>query len=509
MKYPKFFLFLLIILLLNNCSRKQNFDFSQNWPWKQLQNETENEEVLNFIKYLQKQLKIQEAHYIFNEVNNLKRPEELVKLYELEKNQKSTGGSFHGIIRDFFTVPTQIPTPDSFDSKIATVFYLTKIRSMVNRSLLTSGMMYSLKFKNKEMLPLKREKSGLDLTINTSYIEKTLELFYQENIKDIAVEKNLQDSVVAHMLKSINSMAIYRNGQVTTMNIGGFIKIALSDKPINRIWNWINPCNNFGYSELYRNKDEYLKLINYLKNNKQLFEDKILEKLDMYISKDLEYEQTIEFGVNFGLDTWADTNYIGVNIINFKDNFKLYIYALRKEIFNQLHQKIVVKSPDLIIKETFSKEDTEYWNFNNPKDRKLYKVLSYIYQEGTSLYIGGVSRNYDYFSYAKESKEFINQIFSLIYSGRNQDALQSTIKYVSTPMGKFTGLGYMMARQIDKTFGNEELARCITKGPLYFFKKYIEFQNIKKSKRYSYLEKDIQNRIIELYEMQIQQIKGV
>ena len=499
----------MILIILSGCSSNKDFNFKKNWTWQELSEYSNNEETIKFISYLKKQITLEDAHFIFNEIKKIKKPQDMLKFKEIEQNQINIGGSFNDIIPNFFTNSQNIPIPDNFENSIKVAFYFTKIKIAVNKMLYTSRLMYNMKFNNNLLKNVDRGESNLDLTINTIIIDEILDLYKNDKIDEKKLIKICNNNIFTNMLIQRNITHKSKNPLATNSNISEFIKLSSNQDPHYKIWNWINPCNNFGFSELYNNREKYQHLINYIKENEQIFIDRILIKFDKYVPKDFTYEEEIQFGVNFGVRSWATDDAIGLNIIHVKDDFKEINSVIRREFFKKIHTKLCIKSPDLKDTQPFSYDDLKYWNFKNKSDQEYYKILSSIYQIGTTFYIGGLPLGFDYIAQLKDSNGFLEQIQQFIYSNskKNSKLLESTLNYTMEKNGPFYGLGYFMAKSIEKEFGIDEMAKCLRNGPVYFFSKYFEFQNTKRAKKYFRLDKNVSEKIQKLYNIQSQYFK--
>jgi len=490
MKALKILFLSIVLLTILGCSSKKGFNFKKDWTWEELYQSTEDAESQKFIKYIEKKLTIDEAYYVFRQLDKIKNPKDIYKLYDLEKYQRENGGQFYKIIPDFFKKREVVPIPDSFDHIVADVFYFTQIRDLANKNLYKAGIMYNLKFLNTEMTKIERKGSNLDLEINTKTIQNILDLYNKSKLSKKVIMEITNGKDIDNMLACRSKDSKFTEPIITSESYANFLETSTKSEPIYQLWNWMNPANNFGFAELNTNHENYQKLIDNIENNKQLFEDRILAKLDNFIPKDFHHIQKVDLAVNFGQKTWSSKEGIGANIVHIKDDFKSYTTSLRREVFLQILKKLG--------KETKTIEP----NFENEKDNEYYKTLSFIYTEGLSNYIGGVPPHYDFSSKAKESNGALEQIQQYTYSDKKPQYLKSVKMFTMGENGLFSGLGFLMARTIDKQIGRDELIKCLQNGPVYFFKTYLNLQESRKTKKYFNFEQSIFDKIDEFYNLQ-------
>jgi len=340
------------------------------------------------------------------------------------------------------------------------------------------------------MTKIERKGSNLDLEINTKTIQNILDLYNKSKLSKKVIMEITNGKDIDNMLACRSKDSKFTEPIITSESYANFLETSTKSEPIYQLWNWMNPANNFGFAELNTNHENYQKLIDNIENNKQLFEDRILAKLDNFIPKDFHHIQKVDLAVNFGQKTWSSKEGIGANIVHIKDDFKSYTTSLRREVFLQILKKLG--------KETKTIEP----NFENEKDNEYYKTLSFIYTEGLSNYIGGVPPHYDFSSKAKESNGALEQIQQYTYSDKKPQYLKSVKMFTMGENGLFSGLGFLMARTIDKQIGRDELIKCLQNGPVYFFKTYLNLQESRKTKKYFNFEQSIFDKIDEFYNLQ-------
>ncbi|HMA61054.1 MAG TPA: DUF5700 domain-containing putative Zn-dependent protease [bacterium] len=503
MAFKRTILVFLVLVLFMSCTQKDQFNFNSKWEWQELHTFSKDTTTRKQIDQLQKTLPLDEARFIFKQLDKLEKPGQIQKLSTLEKKQKEWGGSFYGFIPDHFKDSTKIPIPNNFKNTIATAHHLAKIRNNNYKVLSRGELRYNIKFKNKdddlpqeEIQPL---NSNLELDIDISAIDDVLDYYKKKSPTLDEAFKIAQHPVFRAMLKHRRNLGYIPEPLPDSTDLGKFIYSAANPKPINRIWNWLNPCNFFCFSDIYTNQDKFRKYIKYLDNNSEQLEYNILKRIDRFVPDNTKFSDKISFGVNFGIRSWATSNSVGTNIAQVKDRFPTLLRTMRHEVFHHVQLAICPVSSDIKNRDNLDFSDLTTWNFQNKNDRKFYRVLSYIFLEGTATYVGGKPENWRFFEEVKKSIGMLDQIYSSIYTNKNPEMTEKIINMGLKSNGPFYGLGYFMARTIKIQYGEEELQKAIVKGPLYFFKKFHEYRLSKSTRKFTHITDRVGKKIDELY----------
>lgn len=492
----------LFMFVLFNCTDKKDFNFKSNWKWQDLENFAKTEETKAQIANLQKQLSLAEARFLFKEIKKLDNPAQIKELSTLEKKQEEWGGSFYGYIPKNFQDPTKIPVPDNFENTIKTGLYLANIKNKIHKILAKPDLKYNVNFRDEKIAQKKIEPLGsaLKLHIDISAVEEVLELY--ENDISLDEAKNIAGhDVFKEMLKHRRNLGYVPAPLPDTTDLAKFIYSAGSGIPIHIIWNWLNPCNMFCFSDLYRNKKEFRKLLNYIDKNQEQLSYNILKRIDNFIADDFSFSDQLSFGVNFGIRSWATDRSVGTNIVQVKDDFETLTRTMRHEIFHHVQLAMLPLAPNRRDKENPDFSDLTYWNFNNQADRKFYEVLSYIFLEGTATYVGGKPKNWIFFDQVKKSVGMLDQIYSSNYNTNKPEIVEQVVNMGMSSNGPFYGLGYLMARTIKMQLGEEELKKALRRGPLYFFKKYYDYRLSKPKRKFIHITDRVGKKINQLYDI--------
>ncbi len=484
------------VLFQLSCTGKQPFDFASDWNWYQLKNFTVNDSTRANIDSLENLIALEDARYLLEKLDQLQNPAAILNLKTIEADQISAGGGFYGIFPNFYQDSVQVPIPKSFDSKIETALFLANQRKQVFDIINNPSFPYNRQFSGQkiDIKPIKPFTSELSLKIDISAIQSVLDYYDSSDKNEENSIRIANHRVYKNMLQHRKDLGYLPEPLPTTEDIAGFIMNSCRKDPVYQIWNWINPCNFFCFSDLYLNREEFRDLIEYIDNNQEQFEYRILKKIDKVTPAGFTFSDQISFGVNFGIRSWATRESIGTNIVQVKDNFDALLRTMRHEIFHHVQLSLTRLSPDIVTKNNPDFSDLTYWNFKSETDKKFYETLAYIFLEGTATYIGGLDSMMNVTEQSTKGIELLNKIYLTIYKKNEPDKVDRLLTEGLKSNGPFYALGYSMISAIEQDAGTKEIQRILQLGPVDFFIKYNQLETELT------LNTKIQGKIENLYE---------
>ena len=161
---------------------RYNFSFELSWNWKDLEEHSISEQARSNITKLKDLISINDARFLFRQLSNLDRPEEIGRIFDCQRLQDDWGGSFYGIIPEQVTEKDSIPIPTDFETLVKSALFLAEIRSDNYDAITNTG--YPLKFENEPFrkLNVKIRPANMSLDLDISGIQELLKLFAKDSI---------------------------------------------------------------------------------------------------------------------------------------------------------------------------------------------------------------------------------------------------------------------------------------------------------------------------------------
>jgi len=457
-----------------NAKRKYGFDFDKDWEWDQLFAIANTKETIEDLQKLKEKLSIKNARFILYQLSRLTHPRDIITLGKIEKNQSEWGGGFYGIIPSYFNNIDGIPQPNNFSNIIKTALYLTKVRIQNYKTIANSDFDYPIEFLNNNLsnLALDKISSNLHLDLDFSVIKDLLRFFNKNKITFEEAQRLSSNKIFSEMLRHRIELGYIPRPLPDSTDLARFIFKAASKEPLDEIWKWLNPWNDFCLSDLYSLKDKYQTLVNTLEENKQNIINHILSRISLFLPDDTYFSDRLSFAVNWGIRSWATENTLGTNIVQFKDNYEKMFQTLTHETFHRVQLKLCYADSSRNKKRSF--EDLVYHNFQTKENQIFYETLSYIMLEGTATFVGGIDGELKLHEKMLNGKHLLEKIVHEIYNKHNFENIEKLINKGLKSNGPFYALGYFMSKTIVRKLGEKAIGHFLKRGCIIFFEEYIK-----------------------------------
>jgi hypothetical protein len=438
----------------------------ENISWEKLYNYAKSNEDSNNIDSLKSLLKIEDVKFLLKQISHLEKPENIKNLTKYQKRQKHLGAWVDGLFPNQFT-DTNLIVPDNFSNKIKCMLQLAEQRKTNIDAIKTMGE-YTLNFKNNDIvlnISNFTYPECWDLKIDLSVMEKTLNLFKNNHDRNSAIEvSNLNAN--QQMLIHRRNLGYLPEPITDTEDLTKLLIWAVSDKPEDLIWKWLNPLNIFELADVYNNQSEFQNLYKIIKDNKEHIKNKILSTINEFIKKDIKFNETFSLTFGFAIRGWATDEMFGINIENIKDDYQKLISSIAHELFHRLQIKLCISDDG---NNTFT--DLVCADYVDEKDNKFYEVLSYIMMEGTGEFITHQfkQKKNNLKKEANQGLDLLEDIYKVIYF---EEEIEKTDKLINQGLksnGVFYSLGEYISECLVKDNSKSYLGDILEKGVSDFF----------------------------------------
>ncbi|MFO7881269.1 MAG: DUF5700 domain-containing putative Zn-dependent protease [Kosmotogaceae bacterium] len=411
----------------------------------------------------------QNIKWLIDIINRLKSPEDVEELLKLQKNKIEMGGGFFGIISEPIKDENEIPVPNSLESFIDLIFYLSNIRESQLNEVENTG--YPLYFNNETYKQRNETSTGrVKVTLDLSAIKQLIDYFSCDKPVIEEAERIANSEIFTEMIKHRNSLGYLPGPEMKTEYLSYFIYLGAKKDPVSIIWKWLNPWNCFNFADIFMNFEKFQKLIKDLENNKSNFEALISSKLEPYVPDGFVFKERFVFAVEWAIRGWATSKFGGINIEHVKDNYEFLVDTIVHETYHRIQAMLYPGNTE----KDFNMLDK---SFDNEKLDAVYKAMTYVFLEGTATYVQYGSA----FSIESEKINEAVNLFQRIIEFENEEIEKNKLEEILNiglkSNGPFYTLGQYMAKIIDETYGNEKLAACLKKGSPKFFDLFIRLDN--------------------------------
>ena len=438
----RFYILIVIALVISSdpvfSQQRYGFDFNTNWEWPDLilYEKSSDLPVNNAIKYLSKNLGIQDGRTLFRKLTALDSLNEIKKIIGI-----SLLDSFYkpNPVRQYLEKElVKFNEKNTFEGLVKAAETLVKIRSVIN------GVKYIQKQEFEPRI-IKKIKSNVTINFDYTYSSLILQLLKKETIKEedlIPVKEFCKN-------RSIGAEEYKRN-----------LILARDTSNLFVVYKIINPYSFSGLGEILTHYNNYAEILQTIIKNEKEFKFVILNVLSQYIPEDLFFNYTVYFSFGCGKD-----------FINTEDNNLIISIEKLSDVYNQAI-KLITREAFLEVKNKISVDIYPY--LTEDRDSLFLKLLNGIHLGGMTNYIAPiVQENRPLSLLEKDFFLFRNIIYAINKNKRNR-LIDSLIITGFKDGGPFYSMGTQMAYTIDKILGRKVLRDCMKLDAINFFKKYIE-----------------------------------
>lgn len=474
MKALRYIFLALILAALCLTSIADDFDYSSRWDWKQLMQQSKSPRTNAVINNLRNIISRDDGHYILYQLSKMKPAHMIYQLSDLEKEQAEWGGGFYGLIPDYFADRDSMIVPDDFANLMESALALALIRKNNYEIISNPDFEYPIKFSGTQFkLPANYESTGnWNLNFDFSFLDNLLTLFDREEVAMDEALRAASNPAIIEMLNHRRSLGYIPEPLPDTTDMARFIFHAASSEPVDMIWKWLNPWNDFCMADIYMNQKRYRELLDTLKANQSNMEKYILGRMYSFAPVNIDFSDRVSFAVNWGIRSWATENGLGTNIVQFKDNYPAMFRTMTHETFHRLQLQVCPVDSSRFAEGATGFDDLVFYDFPIDQDRKFYEAITYIMLEGTATFVGRVDSAWNETEKMRAGMTLLDQLYQAVYVDSNLAMADEFVNKGLKSNGPFYGLGYYMSKQIVEASQKSEIGNLLQKGSPAFFQYY-------------------------------------
>ena len=493
-------LIIFTLICITGCGNRYGFNFKSDWDWKALRNHTSDSEVLSNIDNLEKNISIEEAKFLFNELSSLKKPSDITQLSGIEEKQNQSGGGYYGYISLSFKNPEQIPIPEDFNSIIACANFLANIHRKISGTIARSNIKHNSKFSNQKLTAGSKKKvlTGIQIDINTDAVMNVLTHYINRDISTETAVELAKHPTFEQMLINRREIGYIPEPLPDTDDLADFIYTAGRSDPVFMIWKWLNPWNCFGFADLYMNSAKYYEILSEINSNKEYLVTDIESRIAPYLPEDFKYHDQIDLGVNWGILNWSTEKQSGINIVHLKNDYSTFKRIASRQLFRKIIVYLIKEKNNISPDQVVEINKIIAGNYQNIYDQLFQEVLFQIFLEGTSAYVAGKDKSWIIADGYKFGKDLLNSIYFSLYENVDLKTMEYCESQGFSPNGPLVAIGYQMTKVLVKKYGHQIIYNTLEDNFLEFFIKYLEIEQNYGKRKIKIFNTDIAEKIYQL-----------
>jgi predicted negative regulator of RcsB-dependent stress response len=446
-------LWLVLFLTLSLYSQdKYHFNLQGEWTWEDLESRAKAvaPETVPFVRYLQKEIAIDQARILFRELVRLPSLTNVLKLpeltqYEPERERKLWASRLEKGLTGF-------NGKDDFLGLISTAVGLTNIRKPLEWG--------APVFKSNEYVPSRF--SGIEAV--NSNIKIAFDFSGAKNLMTYLERESAATEEAVALAKSVPLQAMLKHRgvkRITEEQLLQYLYHAQKRDPLHVLYKWVNPTSFWNFGGVSLHIPRFRHVIGAIQRNEDNIKQRIIARLARYLPEGTTFNATVLFLFSRGADGWAtDGNLLGIDLEHYGDDYDYLIRLITHEVFHQGQNEVRLRLPQLL---------------GSDDDRRFVEnAMGGVFGEGTATYVGPVRTEIHTSELLEKDFKLFGETFRAIYVERNISEADSLISYGLRAAGPYYTMGAQMAKTIENVFGRGVLVETVQLGPLDFFLRYVE-----------------------------------
>lgn len=257
------------------------------------------------------------------------------QLARFQDRQDRMGGGFGGCIADQLVLADEIPLPVDRGGAIETAMYLARQREANLRTL--EEMDFPTSF-----IPIEapaadggvRGSRG-DVTIDLSVPEAFLEALEDGLVTMGEAREITQLQPNREVLQVICAKCLGTEAKVNEQTLAYLVWKAGSAEPLDRLWRWVNPMNDFGYADLATSESEYSLAIEELRNHEGQVVDEALARIEPFLGPGSRVEGTVAFAPSCLIGDWVSSGMSAANLPHLREGWDGAVRSVAAGLFRR------------------------------------------------------------------------------------------------------------------------------------------------------------------------------
>jgi hypothetical protein len=446
----------------------KGYDYKNNLSKGEIQKLTDNNKEKETIDILFEKYLATDVSFIIKRLMDIDIQNLKSELLSLQEKQNDLGAGFHGFVPEVIQKDLEFPNTESFSSLLEISEKLLEIKENYKPIIKKSG--FPLTFTRiKEFTSTKTNPSpNIKINIDLQAVNLLVNLLEREEDFRGLIDEIVNLKAIKNMLNHRKDLGYIPDPLMTRENLKLVLTEVKKATPINKIWMWLNPWNFFNIADYYLHLEEFKYLITYLKENKNLIQKSVGNRLTGFCPKNLSYSD--EFAVTFewGIRGWATNEMAGGNLEFFKNEIFQLTSTIIHEIYHRIQLSLLTNKKEKDFELITNKD------IGNKYDEKFYEALSYIYLEGSASFVGGVNQKMISSENVNEGVELFKDLYEMLYINKDLKESEEIINSGLISNGPFYSLGYKLTEVIVKSYGTMETYHELIQEPLNFFIKCFD-----------------------------------
>jgi len=268
--------------------------------------------------------------------------------------------------------------------------------------------------------------------------------------------------------------ALSTTARMTEDHLVYFIDRAGSPHPLDRLWCWLNPLNDFGYADLTLHATEYETLLDDLRVHDQELSDAVAARIAPFLPAAHEMHESIAFTVGGPNPIWATSRMAGVHIGLARGDWDDLTQILTRAVFRRLQLQLCHTQEG---QEAETIEDLATCCPEDPRYEDLHQLLTFAVLEGTADYAAGGSLRLAGSAEGERGADLIERYVSEVIEEAMRAPSEGILQEGLASSSPLPALGLQMAAIVADTDGPRAILDLQQEGIVAFIERVLEIES--------------------------------
>ncbi len=251
------------------------------------------------------------------------------------KNMGIDYGGFCGCLADQLMNADEIPLPVDKAGALETALYLARQRQVNLDALADLGFPLASPPSPFDGIPSTDRPPSMTVSIDTFVPTAFLDALSDGEVTMAEARVIAQMPANREMLRFICDRCDGAEPRVSEQTLGYLIWKAGSREPLDRLWRWVNPMNDFGYAGLADHPTNYRELIEDLQYHHQELADAALARVAPFLPHGAEMNLHFAFTPGCLTGDWATPAMSGSDVLRIKAGWEEVVKKVSAGVYRQ------------------------------------------------------------------------------------------------------------------------------------------------------------------------------
>ena len=412
--------------------------------------------------------------FLLTEIQRVQPFYKIRALARFQEMQDGVGGGFCGCLPGQLMKADEIPLPVDDIGVLQAAVFLARQRKANQEAIELLGFPVAFPSGPLPNVPLREVYPNMAVHVDVSVPSAFLEALDDGEITMGEAREIAQLPANRELLRFVCGQREGTEPWVTEQTLTYFIWKVGSADPLDRLWRWVNPMNDFGYADLAANAGQYRSSIEDLQARGQDVSDAVLARIASFLPPDAEIDESFAFVPGVLTEDWATPAMSGANVAYIKGGWEELVRRISAGVFRrQLLNQLPGRDGD----NPHGMNDLISAGLDDERFQGFYELIAYAVLEGTVDYVSNPSASIDQTTTFIAGAELIDDFVVEVIKKSQVESAVTIFERGRGPGGSLSALGRHMARVVAERDGSEAVTVLLEQGIVTFFQRALEIES--------------------------------